>query len=624
MTPIQRCTLCFCTIVISCGIARLDEAAERTWIEVRSPNFVVNSDASPGEARRTARKFEQFRSVIQTVMPKLRVDPGTPLIVFAARDANSLKSLLPKLFQQKGVRLPAGIFQSGPEKNFVVLRIDEPGEQSYHVIYHEYVHMLMRINFGSLPVWLSEGLAEFFGHATLADGKSGLGRPSEEQLALLRESSFLSLDVLLSVNHDSPYYREEQKTRIFYAQAWALTHYLMIGDNRAHAKQLLAFLDLVLQNVPEQEAARRAFGDLKVLQQKLEEYVRSMGFYYFTVGTQLSVREEQYSSRALSLPEVLASRGDLFVHTNRLDEAQALLEQALQLDSRSAAANEGMGMLCLRRQDRAQAQKYFSAAADLNSGSCMTHYYAARSSWEQGGEGGLKAAESYLREAITINSKFAPAYDMLSQILVQNNEKRPEALELAKRTAELEPGNLNHQVNVARILLVMDRMEEARSLGQRILAAARTSAERMVAEGLISSIDRRQRQRIEAQAQADQLRARTREMEQRRPAAEPPPAQPSKPMPPLLVGAAAVARGLIRAAKCEYPAILDIVLESNGKQLKFRARNYYQVQFGAVGRPERNDFQPCSELEGRFVEVGYLSVLNQEFVGLIQSVTIEK
>jgi hypothetical protein len=58
-------------------------AAEITWIEVKSPNFVVLSDASQGQARRTARCLERFRSLLQTAMPKLKMGPGSPLIAFA-------------------------------------------------------------------------------------------------------------------------------------------------------------------------------------------------------------------------------------------------------------------------------------------------------------------------------------------------------------------------------------------------------------------------------------------------------------------------------------------------------------------------------------------------------------
>jgi tetratricopeptide (TPR) repeat protein len=521
------------------------------------------------------------------------------------------------------MRQPAGIFQAGPEKNFVVLRIDLPGDQGYHVIYHEYVHMLVRINLGRLPLWLSEGMAEFFGQATISEGKSGLGRPSEEQLAILKETRLLPLEVLMAVDHESPYYHEAEKTRIFYAQSWALTHYLMIGDERAHAKQLYDFIDLILRHVPETEAITRAFGDLKVMQQKLDQYVRSMGFYYFNVTTRLSVREDQYTARSLSQPEMLAARGDLFVHTNRLEEAQAVLEEALRLDSRSTTANEGMGQLCLMRQDYARAQKYFAVAADLDSGSYLAQYYAARAAWEQGSEDQAGNAEAYLRKAIAIHPQFVPAYSMLSSILIHNEAKRAEALEMARKAAELEPGEVRHQIHVGRILLAMDKVEEAQTIGQRALASAHTDADRMDADSLLSAVTRRQKLLLEAQRRTEAQMARAKEMEQQLRAAETAAAQPAKTTPSIPTGPAAKARGWIRAVKCEFPAVMDIVLESDGKQVKLRAENYFEVKFAAAGKPGRNNFQPCSELEGKLVLVEYLTVSNQEFTGLIQSILIE-
>ncbi|MBZ5500154.1 MAG: DUF1570 domain-containing protein [Acidobacteriia bacterium] len=249
-------------------------AGAEVWVEIRSPNFIVMSNAPAKQARRAADRLEQFRNVIHVSLPKLRIDPGMTLRVFAARDEASFKALLPREFLKKGMTQPAGIFQAGQEKNFVLLRLDLPSEQGYHVIYHEYVHMVMRLNFRTLPVWLSEGFADFFGQATLSDSESGIGRPSPQQIETLQKGQLMPLDVMMAADHDSPYYRQENKSGLFYAQSWALTHYLMLGDKRAHTGQLIQYLDQILSNVPESQAAERAFGDLKVLQQKLDQYVR--------------------------------------------------------------------------------------------------------------------------------------------------------------------------------------------------------------------------------------------------------------------------------------------------------------------------------------------------------------
>ena len=69
---------------------------------------------------------------------------------------------------------------------------------------------------------------------------------------------------------------------------------------------------------------------------------------------------------------------------------------------------------------------------------------------------------------------------------------------------------------------------------------------------------------------------------------------------------------------------MDLVLDSNGKLQKLRAENYYQVQYWAVDAPGKTGFEPCDELEGKRVEIEFLSVSGQEYSGLIRTVAIQK
>ena len=100
---------------------------------------------------------------------------ATPLVILAAKDEASLRAVLPGFWEKKGGLHPAGIFVRGPEKNYVALRMDITGPHSYHVIYHEYFHMITSLNFGNLPLWLNEGLAEFFATAVVHDEEVDVG-----------------------------------------------------------------------------------------------------------------------------------------------------------------------------------------------------------------------------------------------------------------------------------------------------------------------------------------------------------------------------------------------------------------------------------------------------------------
>jgi len=98
------------------------------------------------------------------------------------RRAKSLKSLLPspKFFAKIGV--------SRQKLDYVVLRLDTEGNNPFHTLYHEYTHALLRLNFSNLPLWLNEGLAEFFGNTTLGDKEIKTGTSDPGHLYLLNQS----------------------------------------------------------------------------------------------------------------------------------------------------------------------------------------------------------------------------------------------------------------------------------------------------------------------------------------------------------------------------------------------------------------------------------------------------
>src|SRR5271156_516129 len=70
------------------------------WVEVRSPNFVIISDADQSQALTTAVRFEQMRTLILDSVPGAEASSKTsasPVItVLAAEDEDSFKLLMPE------------------------------------------------------------------------------------------------------------------------------------------------------------------------------------------------------------------------------------------------------------------------------------------------------------------------------------------------------------------------------------------------------------------------------------------------------------------------------------------------------------------------------------------------
>ncbi len=301
--------------------------AKDVWIEVRSPHFTVVSDAGEKQARRIADQFEQIREVFQNAFPKLRADLNEPVTIFALKNEDSMKVLLPAYWEVKGHMHPGGLYIAGEDKHCVVVRANIEGDNAYEVVYHEYAHALENLNFQGLPLWLSEGLAEFLGNSRIHESFVEIGVPAPHLLRVLHENKLIPIDVLLQVDHTSPYYNEDNRASMFYAESWTLVHYLMM-DPEARQEQLLQnFLTAYQTSGNSVEAAQKSFGDLKKFAQAMELYSRQDRFFVGRVNTSVHGDPKSYSSRALSPAEVDTLRGDLYTRTQRKKEATDALER---------------------------------------------------------------------------------------------------------------------------------------------------------------------------------------------------------------------------------------------------------------------------------------------------------
>jgi hypothetical protein len=192
-------------------------AAEPTWTELRTPHFVVLSNAGARETRNVASQFEQFWAVFDQ-MTKGSIRKGErPITVFAVRDEKDLRALLPEYWADRTRAKPDGLFVPGRDRHHVALRLDASKDLAemaravgfeanpYHSVFHEYVHALLQANV-RLPLWLNEGLAEFYAGTHIEKNRVLLGRPHALTILYLRERALLPLPELLGATMESPLY----------------------------------------------------------------------------------------------------------------------------------------------------------------------------------------------------------------------------------------------------------------------------------------------------------------------------------------------------------------------------------------------------------------------------------
>jgi tetratricopeptide (TPR) repeat protein len=349
------------------------------------------------------------------------------------------------------------------------MRLDANEEHPFATVYHEYTHsMLRKANW--LPLWLNEGLAEFYANTDIDENGARLGQASVDNLNYLNSNRMLPLATLLAVDRKSPYYHDERKGSVFYAESWLLTHYLIVGDEALGTHRLHDYAQLLVQGQDPVTAAQHAFGDLAELQLLLERYLLQRRFTFFILKEPLTTQDSSVQVRAVSAPEADAVRADVLTCSDRSADAQALLDSLLHADPNDARANESMGLLAFHQGDYDAAKKWYGEAVRLSSHSYLAHYYYAALALRAGDKGQDDAIEASLHTAMRLAPEFAPSYDALAMFDATRRRNLDEAETLAARAIELEPDKLSYRVDAADVLAEERKLASA---GETLKAAAR-------------------------------------------------------------------------------------------------------------------------------------------------------
>jgi tetratricopeptide (TPR) repeat protein len=443
------------------------------WQEVRSPHFIAYTDANLSDAREALREFEEIRRAFESTFPGIRVDPPRTLVVFIHRDEASMKQLLPEEFSGKRPKRSSGWYLWRPDQNYALLRLDArtSEDQPYHVLYHEFTHGILHQNFAAIPVWLDEGLAEYYGETRiLRSNRVQLGRASRASLETLRQSSLLPLETLLTVDHKSPEYREGDKAGVFYAQSWALVHYLLMDEKAKKAGLFQKYLQALSQDPDPIAVARKAWGDLAAVQSSLYAYTQQGRFHFWDLplGPQTAVAE--FPSRPLSEAESLVARGEFLRDKGQSAEARALLQQALALDPKLAAARVALAVEQFRAADMAGARENLERAEALGSQDARTPLLLAEIALARND---LSPAErqkvaAWLETARSRRPEDPEVHMQLCRFHASDPGSRQQALLAGRKALELDPDDPSHWANFGYVCMVLGEEQAAKAVGDRI------------------------------------------------------------------------------------------------------------------------------------------------------------
>ncbi|MEZ4299981.1 MAG: hypothetical protein R3B70_33845 [Polyangiaceae bacterium] len=247
---------------------------EQRWHIVQTPHFTLRIEAIKAEAQAVAVELESSYQLLADLGFPMDKDPGlhSGVVIFRTQEE----------YERVGPAGSSGYFASGfgPWDAFGSTFVCYGGisQSTRRVVLHELTHRFVHYVFPQAPIWLHEGLAQYYETVVLRDGKAELGL-GPRRLTRTADASSLSVDLLpdtsaLMAMDAQAFYaarsvpKEASDTDVGeeaarkqghnYASAWALVQGLKNGAPR-DAEQLQAWLEKMAAGKPAQAAFDEAF-----------------------------------------------------------------------------------------------------------------------------------------------------------------------------------------------------------------------------------------------------------------------------------------------------------------------------------------------------------------------------
>jgi len=281
-----------------------------------------------------------------------------------------------------------------------------------------------------------------------------------------------------------------------------------------------------------------------------------------------------------------------------------------------------MGSLEFRSGNHEAARKWYGEAVKLDSKSYLANFYFASMSMEGGGADEDEAIESSLRSAISLNPKFAPAYDRLASHFMMRRTNLEEAQSLSAKAVQLDPGNVYFRINAASVLTAMQRFSDAGSMLQSALVVSRSPNESSIVQSQLTQLHQYQ-QRTEAaekeQRVVDNISA------QDSVAVVDVVPQDSKPKhPDEAKGAKHNATGVIHQVLCGYPSTIEFQLEGGKKPLNVYSNDFTKIDLSAFGYTPGSSLNPCKDFEGMKASIKYAEASDSSVDGQVTAIELRK
>ncbi len=464
-----RCLFGLVTILLSAS------CSDAQWVRVSDGKISVYTQEDPTQAVPLISGFSNLRSALaQTSI--FHVDETVPLKVIAFHSD--------KEFNQ--YRLNSGscaFFQQTRRGEYVVLDMSA-GHQE--ISSHEFTHFVIAHSGVTLPLWMNEGVADFYSTFHISGDRVTFGRAVSGRLTILRSETWLPLESLFQISTSSSYYSDPTRMALFYSESWALTHMLLVSPE--YGPRFGDFVQALNKGHDSAESFKMVYNKTPAqVQEDLHGYLDQQ---------HLPVMEMQ-----LAKPLVIAATFQQAVSSAEMDltladltanNAQTQAELESRLSNASAEAEESLGYMALRQGKDADARNHFQKAVDRHSSDATAYFYLAHLKHEAGAPSG--EVIPLLNQALTLKPDLGDARLELA-LLAASDGNFEQALDALHKVGSLRPENAYTAIYTeAYCDAQLEKFDEAKAAAQRALSLTTKERDRAEVAELLSHIQQQESQ----------------------------------------------------------------------------------------------------------------------------------
>jgi tetratricopeptide (TPR) repeat protein len=435
------------------------------WSLARSEHFEVYSHAGDASARSALLWFEQLHTFFQQ-QTGLNLDNRPPVRVIAFRST--------KEYEPYRLRPSSDAYYVGTEsRDYIVVPTLDAGE--FATAAHEYAHLILRASGLRLPLWLSEGSAEFFSTLRISDRGWNLGGDLPARSQFLRRNSWMPLSQLLTLPGESPVRENRDTAALFYAQSWKLTEMLVLSPE--YGPRFQALLAALTSGIPSPRAMANVYGKpLDAIERDLHAWtdtrhkitrVSTPGSFMTTMAVEISP-VPVFASRSL-IAELLLAIGEL-------DRAQTIYRDLARESPAHPDISAALGTIALRKGDRDSARKEWKRAIDEDiHDATLCYRYAVLAQ-----DAGLSADEvrPALERAVALRPEFDDARYSLALLESNAGHYETAVAHLHAMRSVAPTRAYAYWSAIAYALGEMGKREESKEAAQRAMEHAATPTER--------------------------------------------------------------------------------------------------------------------------------------------------